>query len=393
MGALDGIRVLDFGRYVAGPYCATLLGDFGADVIRIERRGGGEDRFLGPVAESGDGAMFLQLGRNKRSITFNPRADGAAQLRSRLIETADVVVVNVPPQTLGKMGLDYETLTAIKPDIILASVSSFGPKGPWSDRPGFDSVGQAMSGAQYLTGNGDVPIRTPITWVDHATAVYSAFGVMMALFERQRTGKGQQVDSSLLGSALAYSSTSIIEEAMTAIGRKAIGNRSFLNGPTDTFATTDGWIVTQVVGNSLFKRWAGLMEEPHWLDDPRFASDTLRGENGELLSERTARWCETRTSQQALDELAAANIPAGPVLSPKQAMEHEQVAGMDFVAPTYVPHLGRDAPLTRPPVDLQANPATIRTPPPAIGEHNEQVLAELGYSAEEIAKMVSDGVV
>jgi crotonobetainyl-CoA:carnitine CoA-transferase CaiB-like acyl-CoA transferase len=380
--------VLDFGRYVAGPYCATLLADFGADVIRVERPGGGEDRHLVPVTDEGEGALFLQINRNKRSIALDPSADTGRSVMRRLIATADVVVVNVPDSALAKMGLDYDTLSAIRADIILANISSFGPTGPWADRPGFDSVGQAMCGSAYLSGPGDVPYRTPITWVDHATALYAAFGVMAALMERGKTGRGQQVSASLLGSALAFSSTYLIEQAVTQRDRVAIGNRSFVNGPTDTFKTQDGWIVTQVVGLAIFRRWVTLMGEPHWLDDPRFTTDELRGQHGALLSERMQAWCAARSSTDALDTLAKANIPAGPVLSPQGVLEHPQVQAMQLFVPTQVPGSAREIPLMRAPINLSTEPAGELKPPPRAGQHTAEILAELGFSAEEAAALV-----
>ncbi|WP_157215414.1 CaiB/BaiF CoA transferase family protein [Flavisphingomonas formosensis] len=393
-GVLDGIRVLDFGRFVAGPYCATILADFGADVIRIERRGGGEDRTIVPVTPYGEGSLFLQINRNKRSLTYDPRHPEAAEIRRRLIAGADVVVVNVPSTALPAMGLDYKSLCAIRPDIILANVSSFGTSGPWQDRGGFDSVGQAMCGSTYLSGEEGRPFRTPITWVDHAAGLYAAIGIAMALIERGRSGRGQQVDASLLGSAMAFSSTYLIEQALTGIGRTAIGNRSFVNGPTDLFATQDGWIVTQVVGDPLYRRWVKLIGEPAWLDDPRFANDALRGLNGAILSERMARWCGERTNAEALDALAAAAIPAGPVLSPQQALEHPQVQGIGLFQDVRYPGLpDRPAPLTKVPVTLSATPADIRTPPPTVGEHNRAILEGLGFSAEEIEKLVETGAV
>ena len=384
MSALSRIRVLDFGRFVAGPYCATLLADFGADVIRIERRGGSEDREVAPVTDEGDGALFLQINRNKRSLTLDPRIPAAKPVLRRLVESADVVVVNVPPSALSKMGLDHPTLSAIRPDIILANISSFGPVGPWAERPGFDSVGQAMCGSAYLSGPGEQPYRTPITWVDHASAVYAAFGVMLALFERTATGRGQQVDTSLLGSALAYSSTFLIEQALRQTNRTALGNRGALNGPTDTFRTKDGWVVTQVVGPHLYRRWADLMQEPEWLTDPRFSSDALRGENGALLSERMGRWCAERTSGEALEALGRASIPSAPVLSPQEALDHPQVQAMSLFTPTVVPGLDRPAPLARAPVGMSVTAQDIRRPPPRAGEHTDAILAELGFSATEI---------
>lgn len=381
---LEGIRVLDFGRYVAGPYCATLLADFGADVIRIESPGGGDDRYVVPVSETGEGALFMQINRNKRGIELDPKSVRGRELMQRLIASADVVIANVPDSALAKMGLDYETLRDIRPDIILANISSFGPTGPWSDKPGFDSIGQAMCGSAYLSGPGEVPYRTPITWVDHAAALYAAFGVMTALFEREKTGKGQQVTTNLLSAAMAFSSTYLTEQAMTERDRSAIGNRSFVNGPTDTFRTQDGWIVTQVVGQAIFKRWTALMNEPEWLSDPRFATDQLRGDNGAILSERMQRWCEQRSTGEALDELAAANIPAGPVLSPREVLAHPQVEAMDLFQLTATSGDTATVPLMKTPITLSDTPADIRRGPPAVGQHREEVLRELGYSEAEI---------
>lgn len=392
-GILDGIRVLDFGRYVAGPYCATVLADFGADVIRIERRGGGEDRTIVPVTDAGEGAIFLQVNRNKRSLTLDPRHPGAADVIARLVGSADVVVVNLPVPALAGLGLNYATLRALREDIIFANVSSFGPDGPWAERGGFDSVGQAMCGSAWLSGEPGHPVRTPITWVDHAAGLYAAIGVVMALFHRGRTGQGQEVQASLLGSALSFGATYLIEEALTGIGRTATGNRSFVNGPTDMFATADGWIVTQVVGDALFARWARLIEEPQWLSDPRFATDALRGVNGALLSERMAQWCAGRSTDAALDALGRAGIPAGPVLSPAAANMHPQVAAMGLREEVACPGLDGPAPLMRFPVAMAGRAPAVRRPPPRPGEHNAEVLGALGYTAAEIARLAEAGVI
>src|SRR5215470_5841518 len=200
---LDGIRVLDFGRYVAGPYCATLLGYLGADVIRIERREGGEDRYIAPVTTGSEGAVFLQTSCNKRSLTLNLGHPRAREIVTRLVQWTDVVVANMPPATLQAAGLDYQSLCRIKPDVILTSQTAFGHTGPYRDRGGFDGVGQAMSGAMYITGVPGAPAKAAAPYVDFSTATLAAFGTLAALIHRLRTGEGQEVKTTLLGTALA----------------------------------------------------------------------------------------------------------------------------------------------------------------------------------------------
>ncbi|MEY2927807.1 MAG: hypothetical protein RL367_2284 [Pseudomonadota bacterium] len=392
-GVLNGIRVLDFGRYIAGPLCATVLGDFGADVIRIERVGGSEDRTIIPVTAGGEGAVFLQLARNKRSLTLDTRRPEAFAILDRLIKGADVIVANVPSDALTAMGIDYDRVRAIRPDIIHCNVSSFGRNGPWQDRGGFDSIGQAMSGVAFLSGEAGHPIRQPTSWVDHSTGLYAAIGVLMALFERQSSGRGQRVEASLLGSAVAFNANYLIEQAMTGVNREAIGNRSFINGPTDMFACTDGWIVTHSVGDAMFRRWSRLIGEPQWLDDSRFTTDTLRGENGAALSERMARWCIDRSCELAIEQLAAAGIPSGPVLSPQQALDHPQIKAMDMFSDTTYPGVDDPVPLVRLPINLDATPAAIDRPPACAGDHNGEILGELGFSAAEIAGFKAGGII
>jgi crotonobetainyl-CoA:carnitine CoA-transferase CaiB-like acyl-CoA transferase len=215
----------------------------------------------------------------------------------------------------------------------------------------------------------------------------------MALFERKSSGRGQRVEASLLGSALAFNANYLIEQAMTGINREAIGNRAFINGPTDMFTCTDGWIVTHIVGDALFRRWTRLIGEPHWLDDPRFTTDTLRGVNGAVLSERMARWCIDQTCNEAIERLAAAGIPSGPVLSPQQALDHPQVQAMDMFSDTPYPGSADPVPLVRTPIDLDATPPAIDRPPPQAGEHNNEILGELGFSAAEIASFKAGGIV
>src|SRR5258708_5058831 len=189
-GPLAGIRVVDFGRFIAGPYCAMLLADMGADVVRVDRRQGSEDRYLAPVAATGEGTHYLSLNRNKRSLTLDTGKPGSAEIIRRLAARADVVVANLPIDVLKKMGLDYDALCTIKPDIILARISTFGPDGPYASRVGFDTVAQAMSGAMSLTGFPGPPVRTIVPFADYGTALHTAFGIMVALRHRDQTGEG-----------------------------------------------------------------------------------------------------------------------------------------------------------------------------------------------------------
>lgn len=392
-GVLEGIRVLDFGRYIAGPYCACLLGDLGADVIRVEKRSGSEDRWTSPVAEGGEGSLFMQVNRNKRGITLGVGSDAGREVVRRLVERADVVVANLPPQTLEAMGLDYPTLRRTKPDIILTTVSAYGHGGPWSHRVGFDGVAQAMSGAMYLTGHVDEPMRLYYPWVDFQTATLCALGTVAALMERARTGCGQQVEGSLLASALTVANGTLIEQAVIQADRVATGNRGQIAAPSDCFRTKDGWVLVIAIGQPLFERWAALMGEEHWLEDPRFRDDISRGEHGEVISQRMARWCAERTTAECLAELDAARLPAGPVLSPQEALDHEHVRAMRYMLAVDYPGLPRPAPVADTPVRLSATPGGIRHRAPVLGEHTDEVLGELGYAPETVAALRQAGVV
>ena len=382
---LEGIRVLDFGRYIAGPFCATLLGDMGAEVIRIEKVDGSEDRYLSPINENGDGAMFMQMGRNKKSITLNPMKPEGREIVKKLVTTADVVVANLPPDTLKTMGLNYESLIAIKPDIILTMISAFGTGGPYANRVGFDGLGQAMSGNMFMSGTPDQPVKAYGPFIDFGTASFSAFGTLAALYHRQKTGKGQIVEGSLFNTGLTIMNGTAIEQDAIQRNRAATLNRSQTSAPADTFKTKDGWVLVQSVGGPLFKRWADLMGEEHWLEDERFKDDITRGDNGAAISERLAEWCADRTSQEVLDAMEEVRLPAGPVLSPQQVLEDPHTASKGLFQPVEFPGLDKPAPVMRTPVELSETPGEIRFRAPTLGEHTDQIMGELGYSAEQIA--------
>jgi len=309
---------------------------------------------------------------------------GGSQVLRRLVETADVVIANLPAEALVDMGLDYASVSAIRPDIILTSISAFGPNGPYSKRVGFDGVGQAMCGAAYLSGTPGQPMKAAASWVDMTTAILSAFGTLAALQERARTGRGQEVRSSLLGTALTTFNWLLMEEALTGLGREATGNRSQSGGPADFFRTRDGWITVQVIGDPLFRRWTALVGEPDWLNDERFQSDAARAKNGAVLSERTARWCGSLTTAEAVAALERARIPAGPILSPRQVLEDVHVRETNMLTPMDYPGLEAPAPLVFAGLQLGETPSGLRRRAPQLGEHTTEILTSLGYSGAEI---------
>jgi len=393
-GVLDGIRVLDFGRYIAGPWCAALLGDFGAEVIRIERIGGGEDRFVLPLSETDDsGAMFLQVNRNKRGMTLDPVNEKGRVIVRRLVETADVVVANLPEAALKQLGIDYATLSAIKPDIILTTATAFGYNGPYERKVGFDTVAQAMCGIMYLSGHPGEPMKSFSPWVDYSTATLAAFGTAMALMNRDKTGEGQEVQGALLASALTVTNAALMEQAVKKPNRIATGNRGQLSAPSDVFRTKDGSVLVITVGQPMFNRWAALIGEEHWLTDHRFKDDDARGWHGEAISERMQAWCAERTTAEVMDALEKARLPVAPVYSPQQALEDPHIRSVGFYRGLDYPGVATPAPVVQTPVTVKKTPGTVRHRAPQLGEHTDAILGEIGYSAADIAALREEGVV
>ena len=394
-GVLEGVRVLDFGRYIAGPYCAALLADLGAEVIRIERLGGGEDRPFIPVgagAGSG-GAMFLAMNRNKLGMTLDPAGPKGREIVRKLVATADVVVANLPPQVLRALALDLDSLRLVKPDIILTTVTGFGAGGPLSNKHGFDGIGQAMSGAAYLSGTPEQPIAIKLPWVDFGTACLSAFGTLAALVERGKTGRGQKVEGALLRTAIAFANATLIEQALTGVDRKATLNRGFNAAPADIYRCADGWVVATVIGPAMFRRWCRMIGEDRWLADPRFRDDQSRADNSEIISARMSEWCAKRGCAEVLAALERANIVAGQVYSPQQALDDPHIRAARLLEEATYPGLSGTLPLAPTPIELSETPGAYRRPAPRLGEHTDEILRSLGYGDPEIAALRRERVV
>ncbi len=390
---LAGVRVLDFGRYIAGPYCTTIMAQLGAEVIRIEKLDGSEDRFMTPVSETGDGGILMQMGNSKKGMTLNPMKPEGREIMERLVKSCDVVVANLPVDTLVAMGLDYENLKTIKEDIILTHQSAFGDSGPYKDRVGFDGIGQAMSGAMYMSGENGVPRKLNSPYVDYMTALTGCIGTLAAIMHHRATGEGQLVMGSLFGSSILASAVTLLEQAMLSENREGIGNRGYNGGPADTFQTKDGWVLVQSIGQPLFERWCKLIGESSWLEDPRFKTDQDRGDNGHILSERMSKWCGQRTTEEALAEMGEVRLPCGPVLTPEQVLNDPQLKAMGLMKDVDYPGLSKPAPVTEFPIKMSKSNTSIRHRAPTLGEHTDELMSELGYSAAEIEDLKSKRVV
>lgn len=393
-GALSGYRVLDFGRYISGPFCAALLADMGADVIRVEPTEGSDDRYVMPIGEDaqGGGAVHYHVNRGKRSIGVDGATSEGREIIERLIAKADVVVANLAPKALAKLGLDYDTLRAIRPDIILTTVNAYGLNSPYENEIGFDCTGQALSGAMSLTGTPDQPFRSAVSYVDYSTAISAALGTVAALLKRERTGAGEHVHCSLLKTALTITNSMLIEEASGARRRTATANRSPISGPSDLFRARDGWIMIQIIGSMMFRRWAEMVGAPELIDDPRFSDDQLRGDNGEALSAITAAWTKDKTLAECIERARAHRLPVTPMLSPAQALAAPEItqAGMlDYVSIND----GRQIPIVASLCDFAMSRGDVPAPAPALGAHTAMILEEVGFDAETIDRLVANGTI
>ncbi len=383
---LSGVRVLDFGRYVAGPYAAQLLGFLGAEVIRVERRGGGEDRTMHPLPGVSHGALLAHTAAGKRSMTLDPTHPAAREVVRRLVASADIVVANLPAAGLAALGIDWESLRTIRSDIILVAASAFGLDGPDAARPGFDGIGQAVSGALWFSGEPGRPAKAAAPYVDFATALLGAMGALAALMHRARTGEGQQVEAALARTAMAAFGVFLGEAAAGAPPRTPSGNRVQTSAPSDVFAARDGHVLVHVVGDGLFRRLARLLDRPEWLEDPGLVGDAARAARRDELCGVLAEWVAARSTAEAAAELTAAGVPAAPVASIAEAAADAQARG--WLGP--LPGGGFSAGL---PLGFSALPIASPGPVPALGAHTREILCDLGFSAAEIRALAEAGAI
>ncbi|MGH9274368.1 MAG: CaiB/BaiF CoA transferase family protein, partial [Acidimicrobiales bacterium] len=343
-------------------------------------------------AADGSGALFLEVNRGKRGLALDVASPEGREVVQRLLAWADVVVANLPPSGLVALGLDEVSVRAVNPTAVLTTVDAFGTSGPYTDRVGFDGVAQSMSGAVHLSGVPGSPTKAYVPWVDFSTAAFAALGTVAALlWRRDHVDQPQHVEASLLRTALTVAGGPLIEQGVLAVDREPIGNRSHIAAPYDICATNDGWIIVQVIGPAQFRRWCDLVGELTWFEDPRFATDTDRVAHADVLTGRLHEWARERSTADALAALDAARIPAGPVLSPQQALDDPHVQTAPLVAPT--PYGDVIAPIPVPPFTLAHGGPLPPRPAPAVGEHTDAVLADVGVDANEIAALRAAGIV
>ena len=385
--------MLDLSRFIAGPHCAALLADMGADVLKVERPGGEDSRRTAPFYR-GQAVYTIAFNRNKRAITLDTRAPAGRALLHRLVEWADVVVENYRPGTMERMGFGIAELQRINPRVILTSISGMGQTGPDHDAAMFDSIAQAKSG--LMARNGPAPDEPELvgTYIgDYLTAVYGALGTMFALYARERTGAGQLVDVALLDSLFSSLGTFALQQVLLGQPLVRDGNRDLHTAPGNLFEARDGKVYVHAGTDTLFSRFTQILGRPDLVDDPRFRTTADRMAHVEEAEALVAAWVAQRRAIEVERELGEAGIPASRVLGMADVVALPQLRAREMLVTVTHPQLG-DVTVPGIPVKLSATPGSVRTAPPMIGEHNREVYCGLlGLSDEEFVALQRDAVI
>lgn len=394
-GALKGLKVIEMGTLIAGPFCGQILGDFGADVIKIEDPKTGDPmRQWGRSLPKGLSPWWPVIGRNKRSVGLDLRTPEGREIARKLIDQADVLIENFRPGTLEKWGMGYETLAATNPKLVVARVSGFGQTGPYASRAGYGLIGEAMGGLRFVTGEPDrPPARAGISIGDSLTAMHAVMGIMMALHARERTGRGQMIDAALYESVLAVMENLVTEYDLTGYVRERSG--SILPGiaPSNVYPCAEGeMILIGGNGDTVFARLAEAMGRPELASDPRYVSHAARGANQKELDEIIGAWTSGWKLDDLIAHLEAAGIPCGRIFRAPDMLENEQYQARDAIVEVEHPVFGKVKMQNAFP-KLSETPGAVRWPGPGLGEHTDEVLSEVGLSAEQVEALRSKGVV
>lgn len=394
MGPLAGLKVIEFAHIMAGPTCGLMLADMGADVIKVESPRGDDTRRSVPPAVQGESAAYMMMNRNKRGIVLNLKDPRAVDIARQLLRGADIVIENYRQGTMERLGLGYEQLRQENPGLIYCSVSGFGRSGPYAERGGFDLIAQGMSGLMSITGEGPgrPPVKCGAPMTDITAGILAAMGVLGAYVHRLKTGEGQQVDASLFEAGITHTFWQSAITFATGESPGAMGSAHPLNAPYQAFQTADGWITVGAANQANWEKLLGVLDAAELQDDPRFAQNADRMHHLPELVEALTPHFQQHGTDYWLERLAAAGMPAGPILSIAEMHRDPQTLARDMVVE--VPHsrLGRVKTLGHP-VKYTATPAQVQRGAPLLGEHTREVLGELGYSRDVIATLVAEGVV
>ena len=390
---LAGVKVLDICQVMAGPYACMLLADLGADVIKVEPPGGGDQTrgAMGFKMKGDDSLGFLNMNRNKRSLTLNLKSPAGKAVLLRLVEQADILIENYRPGAMRRLGLGYDVLKEINPRLIYTSISGFGQTGPWADRPGFDLMAQAMSGVMSVTGYpGGPPVKAGVPVADIGCALFAIYATLSAYIGAKTSGLGQHVDAALFDSAMAFSIWDICDYWGTGVEPQPLGTSNKMTAPYQAMACSDGYFVMGANNQKLWHKLCALIGRPELLTDERFTTISLRLANRPALEQELERTFRQQPKDYWVGTLLDAGIPAGPILTYPEAFgsEHAKARGMrmeiDHPVEGKVPNIGF-------PVKLSGTPQQVRRHPPLLGEHNDEVLAELGIGAAERAELEANG--
>lgn len=390
-GALDGIRVLDLTQIMAGPYCTMLLADLGADVIKIEKPVSGDDsRRMGEMV-NGESAAFLTLNRNKRGIVLDLRTEGGRDLLWRLIRTADVLVENFRPGTLEKLQLDYEAVSRENPRIIYCSISGFGQTGPWRERGGFDLVAQAMSGVLSVTGTAETPAKVGVPISDLNAGLLASHAILAALYSRERSGRGQYIETSLLEAAMAYTIWESNEYWVTGRTPERLGTAHRASAPYQVFRTADGRIAIGAANQRTWEKLTVALGRPELRENSAFLTNKDRMKNLPQLVETLTEIFLRSSTEEWLKRMDASGVPAGPVLTVDQVYQHPQVQAREMNLQIEHPVAGNIHTIGFP-VKFSGTPATLRRAGPVLGQHTYEVMRMIGLDEEELRRLEAEGV-
>jgi len=391
---LEGIRVLDFTGSVSGPACSMFLADAGAEVIKIERPVRGDDSRLFPPFQGGLSGSFITLQRGKKGIALNMKTEEGIEVFKELLKVSDVVVENMTPGTLARLGLDYENMKKLKDDIILCSISGYGQTGPLSSLPGYDSVIQAMSGLMSVTGFPDgPPTRVGSLITDITSGVFGALGICMALYYREKTGKGNHVDVSMLDVSITLLDANMLTYTIEHLEPTRNGNRLKYITPFDTFHCSDGDVLIICGNETNFGALAEVIEMPELKDDPRFKDNPSRTQYEPKLKAIIEEWTSRRTRQEVLGAMLPMGVPVAPVNKVSEALEMEQTKERGMLQEIDQPGAGKMT-ICGPTLKVPEAPLRIQGPAPLLGQHTKEVLSTiLGYDSKRIDKLESQGVI